>query len=430
MSNITKAICIAPKRESADGTRCIERVKNNGPGLPFRMEYTDKVVVTSSIDIMARSGDRFVGDDLQQTENTEFTYFQPDYDANMKRTGTGQCVKWAPGQSIDLGCAPFESESACSFACREYDSHKAEEIAEELEEEAVEIGAFLFHFSIMFYMCLALALVCEDFFVASLEIIIDKLKLPPDVAGATFMAAGSSSPELFVATVAVFAVGDAGHRCALINDENSQYSPGDAEYVPEFALPCDTPEDSLGWLTDRDALTESVTWSTVDNSTLHACAEVDPDGSQRILGQKIYIDEGVGVGAVVGSTMFNTLCIIGGSAVVSGKISKLDWRIIMRDGTTYMVAVFTLAWVLNMPDMEEHPVLAFFSTDSESCKPIKLTDEVIAGVSSDHWGADSPDAVHTLDSNTEYCGKHTALPVPDHRLALAPAPPPACNCWY
>ena len=39
---------------------------------------------------------------------------------------------------------------------------------------------------------------CDDYFVPSLEKISDGLKLSADVAGATFMAAGSSAPELFV----------------------------------------------------------------------------------------------------------------------------------------------------------------------------------------------------------------------------------------
>lgn len=47
------------------------------------------------------------------------------------------------------------------------------------------------------YMFLALAIVCDDFFVPSLEVIIEKTHLPEDVAGATFMAAGGSAPELF-----------------------------------------------------------------------------------------------------------------------------------------------------------------------------------------------------------------------------------------
>jgi len=48
--------------------------------------------------------------------------------------------------------------------------------------------------------------VCDDYFVASLEEISDALGLSPDVAGATFMAAGSSAPELFTSLMGVFAV--------------------------------------------------------------------------------------------------------------------------------------------------------------------------------------------------------------------------------
>ena len=101
----------------------------------------------------------------------------------------------------------------------------------------------------MVYMCFALALLCEDFFVSALEIIIEKLGLPPDVAGATFMAAGSSSPELFVATVAVFFLPDAGHRCVLDQPHpDGTLSSADA---PVFAGACATPEDNLGWLVDQ-----------------------------------------------------------------------------------------------------------------------------------------------------------------------------------
>ena len=39
--------------------------------------------------------------------------------------------------------------------------------------------------------------ICDDFFVPVLEIICDTMDLKPDVAGATFMAAGTSSPEFF-----------------------------------------------------------------------------------------------------------------------------------------------------------------------------------------------------------------------------------------
>ncbi|KAG7398540.1 hypothetical protein PHYBOEH_010904 [Phytophthora boehmeriae] len=48
------------------------------------------------------------------------------------------------------------------------------------------------------YIFVALAIIADDYFVSSLEKISDALDLSPDVAGATFMAAGSSAPELFV----------------------------------------------------------------------------------------------------------------------------------------------------------------------------------------------------------------------------------------
>lgn len=54
---------------------------------------------------------------------------------------------------------------------------------------------------IIFYL---LAVICDRYFVHSLEIISKKLKLTEDVAGATFMAIWSSAPEFFTAAIAVF----------------------------------------------------------------------------------------------------------------------------------------------------------------------------------------------------------------------------------
>lgn len=54
---------------------------------------------------------------------------------------------------------------------------------------------------VIFYL---LAKVCDDYFVDSLELIAEKLKLPHDVAGATLMAMGSSAPELFTSLIAIF----------------------------------------------------------------------------------------------------------------------------------------------------------------------------------------------------------------------------------
>uniref|UniRef100_A0A3B3E057 Sodium/calcium exchanger membrane region domain-containing protein n=1 Tax=Oryzias melastigma TaxID=30732 RepID=A0A3B3E057_ORYME len=60
-------------------------------------------------------------------------------------------------------------------------------------------------------MFLALAITCDEYFVTSLEKICEKLDLSEDVAGATFMAAGSSAPELFASVIGVFIThGDVG----------------------------------------------------------------------------------------------------------------------------------------------------------------------------------------------------------------------------
>jgi len=56
----------------------------------------------------------------------------------------------------------------------------------------------------MFYMFIALALVCDEFFVPSLEMFVQYYDIPNDVAGATFMAAGGSMPELFTTLISVF----------------------------------------------------------------------------------------------------------------------------------------------------------------------------------------------------------------------------------
>ena len=47
-------------------------------------------------------------------------------------------------------------------------------------------------------MFLAIAIVCDEFFVPCLEYIADDFQLSKDIAGATLMAAGGSAPELFM----------------------------------------------------------------------------------------------------------------------------------------------------------------------------------------------------------------------------------------
>lgn len=120
-------------------------------------------------------------------------------------------------------------------------------------------GAVLLHIIAALYMFLALAIVCDDYFVTSLEKICEKLNLSEDVAGATFMAAGSSAPELFASVIGVF-------------------------------------------ITHGD----------------------------------------VGVGTIVGSAVFNILCIIGVCGIFAGQVVLLTWWAVFRDSFFYILSVVAL----------------------------------------------------------------------------------------
>ena len=67
----------------------------------------------------------------------------------------------------------------------------------------------LLYFIILIVAFYLIAQVSDRFFIPSLDAISDRLKIRSDVAGATFMAMGSSAPELFIALIAVFHPG--GH---------------------------------------------------------------------------------------------------------------------------------------------------------------------------------------------------------------------------
>ena len=57
---------------------------------------------------------------------------------------------------------------------------------------------------VVVYLFVGIAIVCDEWFVPSLEEISSTLRLSEDVAGATFMAAGSSAPELFTSMADAF----------------------------------------------------------------------------------------------------------------------------------------------------------------------------------------------------------------------------------
>ena len=77
-----------------------------------------------------------------------------------------------------------------------------------LDRDTRRYGGVLLHILIACYMFLGLAIVCDEYFVPALDRMSDVLGLSPDVAGATFMSAGSSAPELSTALIGVFVAKD------------------------------------------------------------------------------------------------------------------------------------------------------------------------------------------------------------------------------
>ncbi|KAI3378184.1 hypothetical protein SNEBB_004653 [Seison nebaliae] len=78
-------------------------------------------------------------------------------------------------------------------------------------ETARSKGLFIVHVIVICYLFLVLAIICDEYFVSAMGKCCTKLGLSEDVAGATFMAAGSSAPELFTSIIGVFITkGDVG----------------------------------------------------------------------------------------------------------------------------------------------------------------------------------------------------------------------------
>ena len=75
-------------------------------------------------------------------------------------------------------------------------------------EENREKGGVLVHLFAAVYIFGCLAYLCDCYFVPALEVLTDRLKIQPEVAGATFMAIGSSSPELFASLIGVYVAED------------------------------------------------------------------------------------------------------------------------------------------------------------------------------------------------------------------------------
>lgn len=83
--------------------------------------------------------------------------------------------------------------------------HSLEEFPDDLfTAEQRRQGAVALHAFFSFYCFLMTAFVCNDYLLPSLDCICTHMKISSDVAGATFLAAASSFPELFVNMIGTF----------------------------------------------------------------------------------------------------------------------------------------------------------------------------------------------------------------------------------
>lgn len=77
--------------------------------------------------------------------------------------------------------------------------------------EQRQAGAVVIHAIVCCYLFAMLALICDDYFVPCIQEMCERFNMSEDVAGATFMAAAVSCPELFVNVVGTFITeGDIG----------------------------------------------------------------------------------------------------------------------------------------------------------------------------------------------------------------------------
>jgi len=101
-------------------------------------------------------------------------------------------LEYARGGTGNHGSEPYEME------------RRLQTLPTVFSLEQQRQGAVILHLLCLLYMFLGIAIICDDYFVSSLEHICEYWAISDDVAGATFMAAGGSAPEFATSFLAVF----------------------------------------------------------------------------------------------------------------------------------------------------------------------------------------------------------------------------------
>ncbi|XP_075534877.1 sodium/potassium/calcium exchanger 5-like [Dermacentor variabilis] len=112
-----------------------------------------------------------------------------------------------------------EAARGCSTAAgggETDDGGRSEFPVDVFSQQQRQRGWVVLHFAGTAYALALLAIVCQKYFVPSLEVMADYFRVPTDVAGATFMAMGTSAPELFSSVFGLFvSEGDIGVSTVL-----------------------------------------------------------------------------------------------------------------------------------------------------------------------------------------------------------------------
>jgi sodium/potassium/calcium exchanger 2 len=131
----------------------------------------------------------------------------------VKRSTMGTDLKRklaATGGDKNLTACPPKTDYRCGDVCSKADDETYEIIksdypSDPFTAEECDNGALILHILGLLYMFLGLSIICDEFFVPALEeLTFNRLKLDADVAGATFMAAGGSAPELATSFIGTF----------------------------------------------------------------------------------------------------------------------------------------------------------------------------------------------------------------------------------
>jgi len=117
----------------------------------------------------------------------------------------------APNGALQLAELDSDEIDGEAHSDREQAQARARRLFMRVEDDVFTMeqrrhGAVILHCIGLLYMFVAIMIVCDECFVPALEVITEVLDLSPDVAGATFMAAGGSAPEFFTSLIGAVVV--------------------------------------------------------------------------------------------------------------------------------------------------------------------------------------------------------------------------------